>query len=146
MLTCRVPGMYNELAALPDVSRLVDSFFTNSAMPMARNFPAVNMWEDDQSLYVEAELPGYALEDIEITTLGNELTIAGTRTETAPEEATFHRRERMTGGASQFKRSLRIGIPVNVDKVSAKLEQGVLSITLPKAEAAKPRKIQVKPA
>jgi HSP20 family protein len=139
--------MFNEFAAMPDVSRMMDSFFaTTPGRTAGRLFPAVNVWEDEQALYIEAELPGYALEDLDISTLGNEVTIAGTRTETAPEEATFHRRERMTSGASQFKRTLRIGVPIEVEKVLAKLEQGVLTITLPKAEAAKPRRIQVKAA
>ena len=149
MLTCRVPGMFTEFAAAPEVERLMSSFFASpvaggAGTPEARVFPPLNVWEDQNSLHVEAELPGFSMENLEITTLGNDLTIAGTRTETASETATFHRRERVTGGTSQFKRTLRIGVPIDAEKVAARLEQGVLTVTLPKAEAAKPRKIAVK--
>ncbi len=149
MLTCRVPGMFTEFAAAPEVERLMGSLLASatgggagSASP--RVFPALNVWEDENALHVEAELPGYSMENLEITTLGNELTIAGSRAEAAPETATYHRRERAAGGASQFKRSLRIAVPFNTERVTARLEQGVLTVTLPKAEAAKPRKIAVK--
>jgi HSP20 family protein len=138
--------MFSTLGAFPEVERLMDSYFAapGSGGATRRAFPALNVWEDEQSLHVEAELPGFSMENLEITTLGNELTIAGSRTEAAAEGATFHRRERATGGASEFKGTLRIGMPIDVEKVTAKLEQGVLTVTLPKAAVAKPRKIEVK--
>jgi HSP20 family protein len=139
--------MFSEFAAAPEVERLMSSFFASpqgGAPASGRAVPALNVWENEHALHVEAELPGYSLENLEITTLGNELTIAGSRTEATPENATFHRRERTTGGTSQFKRTLRIGVPIDAEKIAAKLEQGVLTVTLPKAEAAKPRKIEVK--
>ncbi|HMN42535.1 MAG TPA: Hsp20/alpha crystallin family protein [Phycisphaerales bacterium] len=146
MLTCRVPGMFNEFAAAPEVERLMSSFFASPTATggAAQAFPPLNVWEDADSLHVEAELPGFSMENLEITTLSNELTIAGSRSEAAPENATFHRRERAAGGSSQFRRTLRIGVPIDADQVTARLEQGVLTVTLPKAAAAKPRKIEVK--
>ena len=144
MLTCRVPGSFNQFGAHPEVERLMDSFF---AVPStgARVFPALNVWEDEHALHVEAELPGYAMENLEITTLGSELSITGARAEMGAESATFHRRERArgAGGTSQFKRSLRIGVPIDAEKVTARLEQGVLTITLPKAVEAQPKRIVV---
>ena len=148
MLTRSVPNVLPELA---NMDRLVDAFFASPGALAQREapFPALNVWEDEQALHVEAELPGYTMGDLEIATLGNELTIAGSRGEpplTHPENVQFHRRERRAGGAAGFKRALRIGVPVNTDLVRATLAGGVLTVTLPKAEAAKPRKIEVKAA
>lgn len=108
---------------------------------LAGGGPAVNVWEDDQSLFVETELPGLALADIDVTVMGNELTIKGERKEAAVEGATYHRRERTVGS---FARTMTLPVEVDSARVTASLKDGVLSITLPKAEAAKPRKIEVK--
>lgn len=148
MLTLRPTG-FSSLSTFPQMERLVDSFFSQPALSgpgAARAFPALNVWEDEQALHIEAELPGFTMENLEIAAIGNQLTIAGTRQETLPENATFHRRERSSGGASQFKRSLRIGVPIDAENVKATLERGVLTLTLPKAPEAKPRKIQVRSA
>jgi HSP20 family protein len=104
--------------------------------------PAVNVWEDEQSVYAEADLPGHNPEKLEVfVTEGDQLTIQGERTHTAPEGAVWHRQER---GFGQFLRQVELPALVDADKVEAKYEQGVLRLTLPKSEAAKPRKIAVK--
>ena len=105
-------------------------------------FPAVNVWEQDDALHVEAELPGLALEDLEIFVTGrNQLTIKGERKPAAPEKSTQHRQERVFG---TFVRTLTLPFPVDEDHVDARLENGVLNLRLPKHEAARPRKIAVK--
>ncbi len=105
-------------------------------------YPEVNVWEDDANVYVEAEIPGIGMDDLDITMLGGDLTITGERrAPQAPQGAVFHRRERPEG---RFARTISIDVPVDADKVSASLESGVLMVTLPKAEAARPRKIEVK--
>ena len=106
-----------------------------------RGFPSLNVWEDEQNLYAEAEVPGMKMEDLDITVLGNELTIKGRRNDLPQEEVTYHRRER---GVGPFSRVLRLLVDVEADQVRAHLLNGVLTITLPKAAAAKPRKIEVK--
>ena len=147
MLTRSVPSLLPELA---NMDRLMDAFFAAPGAPAQRApFPALNVWEDERALHVEAELPGYAMSDLEISTLGNELTIAGSRKQTQPENVQYHRRERRAGGAAGFKRVLQIGgwgVPVNPENVRATLAGGVLRVTLPKAEAAKARKIEIKAA
>jgi HSP20 family protein len=106
-------------------------------------YPGVNVWEDASNIYVEAELPGFSMDQVDVTMLGTDLTISGERPEAqAPQGAVFHRRERAAG---RFSRSIHLGVPIDADKVNAALASGVLMITLPKAEAAKPRKIEVKP-
>ncbi len=104
------------------------------------SFPAVNMWESGSDLFVEAELPGLKQEDLEVFVSGNELTIKGNRKESEPAEGSVHRRERGTGA---FNRNVRLPVEVDSTKVEANLRNGVLGIKLPKAEAAKPRKIKV---
>ncbi|HSW46658.1 MAG TPA: Hsp20/alpha crystallin family protein, partial [Phycisphaerae bacterium] len=106
-------------------------------------FPTVNAWEDDRNLYLEAELPGLKMDDLEITVTGNELTLKGERKGGGGADVTYHRRERDVG---PFTRVLRLPVSVDAEKVEASLKAGVLTVTLPKAEAARLRKIQVKGA
>jgi len=104
-------------------------------------FPALNVWEVGDNLYAEAELPGVKQDDLDISVVGGELTIKGRRQFSADEGTTFHRRERAMG---EFTRILRLPVEVDSERVEASLKEGVLLLTLPKHEAAKPRKIEVK--
>jgi HSP20 family protein len=118
-------------------------------------FPAVNVRETADAITVEAELPGLDAGDVEISVTGEELVLRGSRPRDGgdaagngdraaaePDRVVWHRRERGTGG---FER--RIPLPVVVDSagVEARLVDGVLSITCPKAAQAKPHRVQVKP-
>jgi HSP20 family protein len=128
-----------------EVDRLFDEFFKPAAalhrsLVPARVFPALNIWESGDNFLAEAELPGLKSEDLEISVVGSELTLKGRRPESADESTSYHRRERGTG---EFSRVVRLPMEVDADKVQAQLQDGVLRLTLPKAEAAKPRKIQV---
>lgn len=105
-----------------------------------RAAPAMNIWETEESLFIESELPGMTMNDIEIFVAGNELTLKGERKETDVEGATYHRRER---AGLAFSRVLRLPGEFDANRVGATLKDGVLTITLPRAEAAKPRKIEV---
>lgn len=104
-------------------------------------FPALNLWEDGDNLVVEAELPGLRLSDIEVLVIGNELTIKGERKAEKREEVSYHRQERGTG---VFNRLVRLPVMIDAGKVEASFKDGVLTVRLPKAEAAKPRRIEVK--
>lgn len=117
------------------------SVFGQFAAPWERAFPALNVWEDEQNLFAEAEVPGLSLEDIELTVVGNELAIKGKRSPDEREGVTFHRRER---GVGAFTRTLRMPVEIDAERVAATLEHGVLTVTLPKAETAKPRRIEVR--
>ena len=104
-------------------------------------FPPINFYEDGESFVVRAEIPGVKPEHLEINATGDTLTIKGERhAETHDEKISFHRRERDHG---VFNRSFRLPEPINADKVLAKLEHGILEVMLPKAEEARPRKINV---
>jgi HSP20 family protein len=108
-----------------------------------RALPALNLWDDDARVFVEAEVPGYKMDDLEISVIGNELTITGRRELETAEGTTFHRRERRTG---EFTRSLTLPVEIDAEKVQATLKDGILTVELPKAQAALPRKIEVKSA
>lgn len=103
-------------------------------------FPMLNLTEDKDRYYVRAELPGVSAEALEIHVTGKNLSISGERRISA-ENAKYHRRERESGKFSRI-----IGLPGNVDsdKVEARLTDGILTVIIPKAEAEKPRQIQVK--
>lgn len=111
------------------------------ARPVA--YPPVNIWEDENGFYVEADLPGLSMDDIEIFLHdGDELSIKGVRQPTEI-DGVWRRRER---GNGEFSRTFKLSDLVDVDKVSAELNHGVLTVSLPKSEAVKPRKIEVKVA
>ena len=129
-----------------EMDRLVTGFFGSPAANQAarfvnsRTFPAMNVWESGEELYAEAELPGVKGENLEISVIGNELTLKGDRPEVQTEGQMYHRRER---GEGSFTRVVRLPVEVDAERVEASLKDGVLLIKLPKAETAKPRKIQV---
>jgi HSP20 family protein len=119
-----------------------DAFdFAGSPFRETRVFPSVNVWEDGQSLYAEAEVPGMTMENIEVFAQGDEFTIKGQRAPESVEPSAFHRRER---GSGAFSRLVRLPVPIDADKVTASLRDGVLLITLPKAEQARTRKVEVR--
>jgi HSP20 family protein len=124
------------------LNQLFDDFgFARWRAPMAAAFPLVNIWDDGDVLLLEAELPGLKQHDLEIFTLGNELTIKGRWQPSLGNGQTRHRQERPSG---EFSRVITLPVEVNADKVEARLKDGVLSVRLPKAESAKPRKITLK--
>lgn len=143
-----LPDVWEEMNRLQrEVNRIFRDFgvdlFEPTAWPRLRaGFPPLNVWEDDDALYVEAELPGMSLDDIEIyVTRDNQLTIRGERKAPEIEKGTWHRRERMFGS---FTRVITLPVEVDADKVEATLHNGLLRIRLPKAETARARKIPVK--
>lgn len=104
--------------------------------------PLLNLTDDKDHIYVEMLAPGVNPESWRITVLGNTLRIAGEKPavrEDVKDEA-YHRRER---GAGPFARTVELPAPVDPDKVKADYANGVLLITLPKAEEAKPKQIAV---
>jgi HSP20 family protein len=126
------------------MDQVFDAFAGSGSPRMAwrlRGFPAVNVWEDAECLYAEAELPGITTDDIEVHVQGDELSIKGSRKAVYDDESVYHRRERGTG---DFARYLTLPVEINASKVDATLNNGVLLVTLPKAASARPRQIAVK--
>jgi HSP20 family protein len=131
-----------------DVNRMRDEMdrvfgrYTGRRSPLApAAYPLLNMWEDGDRVYVEAELPGMDMNDLEIFVHGNQLSIKGQRKPPENQEATWHRQER---GFGTFSRIVVLGVDVQPESVEAELKDGVLTVTLPKREEAKPRRIEVR--
>ncbi len=104
-------------------------------------FPLINLTEDKKFYYVRAELPGVKGDELDIQASANNIAISGERKIAAEEEGSrYHRREREAGRFSRM-----IGLPgeIETDKVEAKLENGILTVVIPKAEIAKPKQITI---
>jgi HSP20 family protein len=107
-------------------------------------FPPVNVFTNEDDAVITAELPGVEAGDIDITVHGDSITLSGKRKplELKDNDA-YIRRERILG---DFSRNLQLPFRIDAEKVSAKFNKGVLSITLARAEADKPKKITIKAA
>ncbi len=124
------------------MERLYQGFTSPFVRPAAGVFPLVNLTESKDSYILRAELPGVRSEDLDIQATANTLSLAGERK--IPEEdrgTRYHRREREAG---RFSRVVSLPGEINPDQVEAGLVNGVLTVVVPKAEAAKPRHISVR--
>ncbi|MGE0755545.1 MAG: Hsp20/alpha crystallin family protein [Pirellulaceae bacterium] len=133
----------NEMSRLYDVMmRMFDRADSGGRLLTRPAFPPLNLWEDADHLFVEAELPGLELADLEIYVTGdNQLSIKGERRTPEKTSGTWHRQER---GFGAFARVVELPAAVDSERVTAEFSQGVLTITLPKREEVKPRRIDVK--
>jgi len=104
--------------------------------------PQIDMYQTDEDVIVKATVPGVKPEDLHITITGDVLTIRGEiKAEEEVKDATYHIRERRYG---TFSRSLPLPVPVVADKAKAEFEDGILTLTLPKAEEVRPKTISIK--
>ncbi|MHB1185658.1 MAG: Hsp20/alpha crystallin family protein [Desulfobulbia bacterium] len=134
----------NPWADFERMRRELDALFQGSGQEAGGRgtvFPALNISEDSGNLYVRAEIPGVPAGEVEISIEGDTLTIRGERkTCTAEEKYSYHRRELECG---RFSRAITLPAKVQVDRIGAQAANGIVTITLPKAEAVKPRQIKV---
>jgi len=136
-----------QLSTLRDeIDRLFESplaEFTRSSQQFLGGWlPAVDMYENKDNLVVKAELPGMDKKDIDISIHEGVLTLSGERkTDEKYKEAEVYRTERFLG---RFQRTITLPSPVQLDKVSATYRDGMLTVTLPKTEEAKPKQIEIK--
>jgi len=143
-----------ELAAWPsdlfgiqrEMNRLFDNFFRGDVkdgdLAMSSWTPAIDIAEHDNEYIVKAELPGVSRDDVKITLESNILTIRGEkRIDKETKEENYHRIERSYGS---FQRSFTLPTTVKNDKIDAVYKDGILTVSLPKAEEAKPKQIEVK--
>jgi len=139
----QVPAQGSEIDRLQEeVNKLFQSFLPGAEPFYSRVYPALNLTEDADNFYVRAEIPGVRPEDLEVSVVEGRLLIRGQRkpVQESP-ESNYHRKERESGF---FRRTLSLPARVDSGKVAAAIKNGVLTLTLPKAEEAKPRKITVK--
>ena len=107
-------------------------------------YPLLNVWTSDDGLMVEADMPGVDPSEVDVSVMGDQLTISG-KINTLPhaENTVVHRRERPHG---EFSRSLKLPFRVDNQQVSAQFQNGILRVKLPRSEEEKPRKIAVQAA
>ena len=123
-----------------EMNRLIGG--STGAGGMGVGYPAINVWANEDGALVTAEVPGIDPDVLDISVVGDSLTISGKREPDALEEgAAYHRQERNHGA---FARTFQLPFQVAADQVDAVYEKGVLNITLPRAAEDKPRKITVK--
>jgi HSP20 family protein len=125
-----------------DFQRIVSQFFADAEAPLTGAFaPALDVEENDDNFTLHVELPGVKPEDVDVSIEESVLTIAGSRDFYQDKQAEgFRRVERRFG---TFHRSVRLPDRVDPDGVTAGYKDGLLTVTVPKAESAKPRRIQV---
>ena len=151
-MTLRTWNPFQELEALRrEVERAFDDYdiwrWPTSRMSFLpwmseRTYPPLNVSEDKDNVYVEAMAPGLDPESIEVSVLEGTLRIAGQKAALNPDikPDAFHRNER---GSGRFVRTLTLPTEVDRDKVTAQYKNGLLLLTLPKHERAKPKQISV---
>lgn len=135
----------HDLAALhTEMDDLFDSFFRGLDRPVwgYKAWPAIDVTEENDAILVRAEVPGCKAEDIDISVYGNTLTISGEKKleEEKKEKGYYH----VESSYGSFRRELTLPTDVDQDKIEAACNDGVLSVTLPKAAKAKAIKVKVK--
>lgn len=135
-----------ELEKMRDHMETIYSALAGSVSQIRKNytgvFPLVNLAEDDDNLYLTAELPAVALDKLEASVKGDTLTLRGQINPAEnSEEISYHRKERESGS---FHRTLTLPVKVDIDRVDAAYKNGILTVTMPKAAEAKAHQITIK--
>ncbi|MBV9464459.1 MAG: Hsp20/alpha crystallin family protein [Verrucomicrobiae bacterium] len=135
------------MSPLRQVGRLqeeINRLFEEPYWNRGAEFPALNVYVREDDALITAQVPGIEPTDLDISILGNTLTLRGKRkAEALKEEESYTRQERGTG---EFVRSLQLPFQVDSGKVEAQFRNGMLKIVLPRAESDKPKRISVKAA
>jgi len=137
----RVKRFANTFPDMLNLQREVNRLFSNVGHREPLDYPAVNVWEKDDHVVLTAELPGIEPEKIDVSVTGNNVTLSGRAKEQILKEGeTYLRQERET---ASFQRVFQLPFQVDSQKVGAKYEKGILSITLPRLKEDLPKKIKI---
>ncbi len=134
------PSTFRTFGAF-DLLRQLDRMFSEADPESRGAHPSVSFDDQGSAFVVRAEVPGVAEKDIELSATATTLTLKGQRTVEAPKGYSTHRSER---SSFSFARTFELPAKVDADRVEARLENGVLTVTLPKAPEAQPKQIAVK--
>lgn len=143
MLNSRFSPMGAVLSDMQLMSEQLDRAFTQantSHRSFADTFPPMNMWETEDAVLIEAELPGFSLSDVCVLVDGTTLTIEGDRKVHNVQGGVWRRRER---GYGKFQRKIALPPMADSETVEATLKNGILTLKIAKREEAKARRIQV---
>lgn len=122
-----------------DINRAFSGF---DSFLSVQEYPAINVWKSGLDVIVTAELPGINPENLNISVVNDSLTLSGSgEPEALKEGEVYHRQERNYG---HFSRTINLPFEVDASKVDASYKKGILTITLPRAEQEKPKKITIK--
>ena len=138
--------LWDPFSSLADIQEEMNRLFDTSMRRGARTsdgqwFAPCDIYEEKDKLVVRMDLPGLRKEEVKVTLQEGILTIRGERKLEAPKDATFYTQERVSG---TFTRTIQLPVGVDAGKIDANFRDGVLQVTLPKSEAAKPKQIEVK--
>ncbi len=133
---------FKELQALQDrIDKLFEESLRGRELASTSWTPAVDIYETDDAIVLEAELPGMNEKDIEVKVEDNVLTIRGERKfEEKRKEENYYRMERFYGA---FQRSFTLPPNIETNKIKAEYKKGILKVTMPKKEQAKPKQIKI---
>jgi len=138
--------LWDPFASIADIQEEMNRLFDTSLRRSRRGFDSeffapCDIYEDKNELVVRLDLPGLRKDDVSVTMQEGVLTVKGERKLQAPKDATFYTQERVSG---TFTRTIQLPVAVDAGKIDAHFRDGVLEITLPKTEEAKPKQIEVK--
>jgi len=124
-----------------EMNRIVNDFVPGTL----GSFPPINIWADEESVLVMAELPGVEAEELDVSIVGDSVTLSGERrTEQADDgDVRYHRQERWQGN---FSRTMQLPFRIDAENVEANFRHGVLEVRLPRAAEDRPKKISVSTA
>jgi len=131
-------------AAMDELRRTVEQAYReDDALSFQRvtGWPRMSLWDEGRNLVLKADVPGLTDKDVQLQLTQDVLTVSGERKSDAPEGYSVHRQERQP---ARFSRSFTLPYKVTADAITATLQNGVLTVTLPKAPESQPRQITVK--
>ena len=137
----RIKRFSDTMPEMLHLQREMNRLFSNVGQKSPQDYPAVNIWEKDGNAVVTAELPGIDPEKMDISVLGDTVTLSGTALqETFTQGETYVRQER---GIGRFKRNIQLPFQVNPQAVEARYDKGILMVTLPRIKEDLPKKIKI---
>lgn len=140
----RPQGMWNMMDDLMDMRSALDSLFTGRPGDEGAYTPPLNAFGTADEVVLDFELPGVEPKDADITVVDDVLTLKARRTAPELQETqSWHRQERPAG---EFMRSVKLPFKADIGKVAAMYKNGVLRITVPRSEAEKPKRVEIKAA
>lgn len=135
------PDPFNTLLGLQEA---LDAFRTSgwlqSSVSGSGSYPLLNVFRRGDDFVLIAEVPGIDKSDLDVQVKGRTIRLSGAKTIKYPEKASLHRRERLTG---RFDRSLTLPVEIDPEGVKAECRDGILALSLPRADRDKPRSIKI---